>query len=133
MKVKSISENWVKKNVNPKNRRTGDCTIRAVATATGVTWIEAFDGLVAAARKTYHAIGWPDTVDAYLSSIGFVKVSLKVAKGEKRPTVRDLARTLTRPAVLRVASHMVAADGEGHFVDTWDCGGNAVYCYWIKR
>jgi hypothetical protein len=130
---KDFKFNWIRENVNPEGRKTGDCVIRAVAVATGQTWHEAFDGLACVAREMCYPMGVPETVDIYLISLGFKKVSLKVVKGERRKTVRELAMECTSPAVLRAANHMVAADGKGNYVDTWCSGSKAVYCYWIKK
>ena len=36
---------FTKTNANPKNKRTNDCVIRAIALAENKTWLEVFDEL----------------------------------------------------------------------------------------
>ena len=38
---------WVKYNENPQRRNVGDCTVRAIAKATGKSWEEVYMGLSA--------------------------------------------------------------------------------------
>lgn len=45
-----------KLNVNPKNRKTGDCSTRAIAYALGITWEEALDLQVAEAKKCFYDV-----------------------------------------------------------------------------
>ena len=52
--------------------------------------------------------------------------------GERRETVKGLAGTLNKPAVVQVASHLVAIDGKGNYIDTWDSGDKCAYTLWVK-
>lgn len=123
---------YINKNINPKNRKTDDCAIRAVAAAMGVDWYEAYDGLCALARKKASVCNASKTVGAYLLANGFAKLNCQPGQGCSRYTVKELAKELNHPAVARVANHFVAIDGKGNYVDTWDCGDKSVYSAWIK-
>ena len=35
---------FINYNINPLSKKTGDCSVRAVATATGLGWDKAFEG-----------------------------------------------------------------------------------------
>lgn len=123
---------FLKLNVNPKHRRTGDCAVRAVSAATGQDWYEAFDGLSALARKKASVPNDATIVGLYLEQNGFIKRSCKPEAGKNRQTVKELAGTLNKPALVRVANHFVAIDGKGNYVDTWDSGAKCAYTLWIK-
>lgn len=124
---------YINKNLNPKNRTNADdCAIRAVASAMGIDWYEAYDGLCALARKKASVCNASKVVEAYLLSNHFYKRNCQPERGCSRDTVADLATRMRSPAVLRVANHFVAIDGKGNYIDTWDCGGKSVYTAWVK-
>lgn len=124
---------YVKYNVNPKGRKVGDCAIRAVAVATGLGWDEAYKQLSSAGFYYKCAMNDIEAVDIVLKDNGFKVGTIKVQKGEKRPTVSEFARNTPEwYCVLRVANHLVAS-GRGNYVDIWDCGDKSVYKYWYKE
>lgn len=123
---------FIKNNLNPKNLKTDDCAIRAVGLATRLGWDEAYHQLSDIGFETKRAMNAVEVVEQMLINNGFKIGSIKIHKGEHRPTVAEFAAE--HPdwyCVLRVANHLVAT-GKGNYVDTWDCGGKAVYKYWYK-
>lgn len=124
---------YVELNNNPKGKKTDDCVVRAISYASGLAWEEVFDLLCKVARKKCTMPNSKPAFTAVLKDLGFVKQTIPVPQaGESRPTVSDVARWCKTPAVLSVAGHLVAVDGEGHYVDIWDCGKKCCYTYWIK-
>ena len=124
---------YIKYNVNPKNRKVGDCAIRAVAVATGLGWDEAYRQLADAGFMYKCCMSDVEAVDIVLRNNGFAVGTVKVEKGSRRPTVDSFARTHPNwYSVVRVANHLVAT-GKGNYVDIWDCGDKAVYKYWYKE
>ena len=124
---------YVEYNVNPKNKKTGDCVIRAVAVATGLGWDKTYKGLAEAGFICKTAMNDIDAVNYFLKSIGFIEGKLKIVKGIKRPTVKIFAEQHPNwYAVLSLAGHMTCC-GRGNYVDIWDCGEKSVYKYWYKE
>lgn len=119
-------------NVNPDKRKTCDCVIRAIATATGQNWFVVYDELFAFARNKCLMPNDPKLYDKFLLNNGFSKVNVSPLPGKKRLTVADIAREYKSPGVVQVAKHLVAIDGKGNYVDTWDCGAKCAYKLWIK-
>jgi hypothetical protein len=119
-------------NANPKHK-TVDCAIRAVAKAAGLSWLDAFDGLCAVARRRYSVPNDWGVCQRYLATLGFVRGDApKIAKGSHRPTVRSFAEAHPSGAyVLRVANHLTCVV-DGKYYDLWDCGNRAVYGYYGK-
>lgn len=124
---------YIEKNLNPKSRKVGDCTIRAVAAATGLGWDKAYKQLAEAGFHCKCCMCNIEAVDMVLKNNGFKVGKIQVVKGGKRPTVNSFAKeNPTLICVLRVAGHLVAT-GYGNYVDIWDCGEKSVYKYWYKE
>lgn len=62
---------WIRYNPNPAKKQTGDCVVRAVSIAEGITWDEAYEGLTdkAYTEKSMPSINpiWAD----YLEDHGY--------------------------------------------------------------
>ena len=116
----------------PNIHTCGDCHIRCICAATGQTWLEAFDGLAASARKNQWNLGLRENITEYLATLGFQWHAICPKKGEKRPTVSDFAKTHTKGHyVLDISNHVVGAH-HGKYYDIWDCGYKSMYGYWEK-
>lgn len=123
---------YIKHNVNPLGKKTGDCAIRAVAVATGIGWENSYDQLALAGKQCKCCMSDIEAVDLVLKNNGFLEGKIKISKGDRRPTVDSFSREHPDMyMVLRVANHLVAA-GKGNYVDIWDSGDCAVYKYWYK-
>lgn len=123
---------YVEHNINPENKKVGDCAIRAVAVATGLGWDVAYKLLSEIGFNLKCAMSDVEAVEEALLRCGFSVGKIKVPKGSSRPTVAEFADEHPNwYCVLRVANHLVAC-GRGNYVDTWDCGDKSVYKYWYK-
>lgn len=118
---------------NPTEKGTkstkGDCVIRALSIAGGISWLEAFDLLVTYARKTYDVPSGQTCYEKVYEKFGFVKHSVRVVKGEKRMTVEDFCKK--HPGgryILKVANHNTAVV-DGICRDTWNPANKCVYTY----
>lgn len=124
---------YIEKNLNPSGKKTSDCAIRAVAAATDQSWDKVYMDLANTGFQLKKEMSDVDTVDRYLTSLGFITGKIKVAKGQHRPTVEGFARNNPdKVAVLRVANHLTCC-AYGNYVDIWDCGDCSVYKYWYKE
>lgn len=124
---------YIEYNVNPKKKKTGDCAIRAVSVASGLSWDAAYKGLAASGFLLKTAMNDVEAVDHFLKSIGFKEAKLRIRKGEKRYKVAEFAEMYPDYyCVHRVANHFVAT-GRGNYVDIWDSGDMCIYKYWYKE
>lgn len=120
------------KNGKPYKWQKPDCVVRAFALATDKSWDESLDILYGIAKEEYDVPNSRTVLEKALEKYGFEKVSCQPKKGEKRPTVNEIASTSQNKVyVLGVAGHEVCAK-DGFFYDTWNCGESAVYSYMIK-
>ena len=130
--------NFIHYNPNPEFKspkyhwKRGDCTIRAVCKATGLSWETAFIEMCKGALEVHDMPNCKIGEAAGLKRLGFVEgESLKPAKGEKWPFVADMARKYKDKTILcNCVGHIVCCKG-GQFYDVWNCGGIKVRSFWI--
>lgn len=112
---------WVRTNVNPGKRRVGDCVIRAISTATGMSWLEVYDDLHRLGRQIYDVTPSNELWGLYLYRMGFEPLVLP----ENCPscvTVAEFARRFPRGRyIVGTGSHAVAVI-DGDWFDTFDSG-----------
>jgi len=114
-------------------RSNGDCGIRAVALACGLSYKEARSVLKAAAKNGKQGNGqiangiYKEDMSQALKTLGWVWHSAPKFEGRK-------ARYYDLPSgniIARMSKHYVAViDNVVH--DTWDCRNKMVYGYWKK-
>jgi len=119
---------FIKENVNPKKKVTGDCVIRAISKAEGKEWLTVFDSLVAISREIFSVPNYKDTIVRYLSKYPKIDVMHMVGDKRKRYTVNDVSKW-SGTYLIDVANHMTMTCN-GNNYDTWDCGNKCAYRIW---
>ena len=113
---------WRKLNVNPRNKRVGDCVVRAIATATGMTWREVYADLARVGYDEADMMSSNDVWGLYLYLLGFDPFILP----ESCPqcvTVKEFCRFFPNGRyIIGTGSHAVAVI-YGDYYDTFDSGG----------
>lgn len=114
----------------------GDCTIRALSKALGVTWLEAFDKMIPLCREyqVSNVFGAPSSIERQIvERLGFTYHGISNKRGSKRPTVDSFAKDHPEGTfILNVANHEVACVN-GKYYDTWDSGYKSLYGYYEKN
>ncbi len=114
----------------------GDCTIRALSKALGLSWLETFDLMIPYCREyqTPNIFNVDSKTEReILDRLGFDYYGISNKKGMKRPTVSSFAREHKKGTyILNVANHEVAVV-DGVYYDTWDSGHKSLYGYYEKR
>ena len=121
-------------NINPKGKKTGDCSIRALATATNISWDDALDELVAMAHKTKYEPTDRRTMEKVLETYGFNKRKQPRKADNTKYLVRELDQVLSGRyvAVVNVANHYTVVRN-GECIDTWDCRYKTAGNIFIRR
>jgi hypothetical protein len=120
---------FVLENLNPRNRKTGDCVIRAIAKAESKSWVEVFDSLSVIARELYSTTGQTDVISKYLKNYKKIDVKYVDSLGnKKRYTVADVCE-FKGTYIVSVASHLTCVK-DGVLYDTWNCGRKSAYIIW---
>lgn len=123
---------FVKKNVNPKGKKTGDCVVRALSLALGKPYETIYRELFELSLETGYIVNDKRLEEKYLARQGFCK-----HKQPKKPngTKYKIAEidSLCREAVIVVScAHHLTAVMDGEVVDTWDCRAKCISNYYTK-
>lgn len=123
---------YVKFNPNPQNKRVGDCAVRAVCKALGMSWEDAYINL-AAEGMYYHDMPSSNYVwGMYLRRFGFKQKSIPFICPECT-TVADFAELHPKGRyVLGCEGHVVCCI-DGSYFDSWDSGSELVIFYLEKE
>lgn len=121
-------------NPNPRNRNgVGDCTVRAVSKALGISWEAAYIDLVIQGYLLGDMPSSNMVMDSYLKSQGFTKHVIKDTCPEDCYTVSDFADE--HPSgiyILGTGTHVVAVDS-GTYYDSWPSGDESPIYYYEKE
>ena len=138
---------FVKSNVNPKNRKTCDCVIRALTVAIHdenrdikKEYYEVLNELVNISIKTGYMINDKHVYETFLENHGFIKYrqprkrdNTKYQIGEIKSVLNDDVVNYDEDkstCVISCANHLTVYTNV--IVDTWDCRNKSIGNYWVK-
>ena len=120
---------YIYHNSNPKNKRIGDCVIRAVAKVTNQTWEDTYIALATKGLKLCDLPSANSVWGAYLKDIGFKQYAMP-------NTCPDCYTVMDFCIDFPIGVYLVATDGHvvavinGDYYDTWDSGNEVPLYYW---
>ncbi len=128
--------NFKNVNVNPKNRKTGDCSTRALVGTLGISYDEALKLQMKYSLKTYYDPTSKQVMEKVLNEFGYVKMKQPKKFDGRKYEVRELDMILTEKQMLEgvlvtVANHHTCIT-EGYIQDIWNCGHKSVGNYYVK-
>lgn len=113
----------------------GDCQLRALSKALGISWLEAFDLSIPICREvqTYTLFGGSCNVGKdNLAKLGFRYVGISNKRGTSRPTVDEFAKAHPIGSFICKVAHHVVAVVDGKYYDTWNSGYKSLYGYYER-
>ena len=136
-------------NANPKNKITGDCLYRAIATATGLEWNEVVRELAEVAIKTGYSPGSKECMNKFLEANGWKKhkqpkngdntklTGIEFCEYCKNWSDPYLEENISGPVIATIGSHHITTFvqiGNGNYkcYDIWNCTSGKVGNYWYK-
>lgn len=133
-------------NANPKNRVTGDCTFRAIATVLEQSWEQTVMEMAELSCKTGYAINDKKGIEKYLESKGWVKQKQPQKDDGTKYTGCEFCEQLQEDPwlftgkeydynariVAMIGGHHVTAIVSGQILDIWNCSGKTIGNYWTK-
>ena len=122
-------------NVNPKGKRVGDCTIRAIAYASSQSWEKVHEDLFKIAMKEKCVVNEKRCEEKYLDQLGFIKMKQPRKRDNTKYLVRELDKLIDTnryDVIVSVANHLTCVDGN-NIIDIWDCGYKSVGNYWFRK
>lgn len=125
-----------KVNVNPKGRKTGDCSTRAIANTVSTSWEEALQLQTEEALKCYYDPTSKQVVERVLEKFGYVKMKQPRKLDGSKYKVNELDQILTEKqmkegVLVTIANHHTCIKN-GKIQDSWDCGRKSVGNYYVR-
>lgn len=123
---------WKYYNPNPRGKRVGDCSTRALAKAIGGDdWHTAFAAKVAEAAIRCDETDADDVWGAVLRRHGWHRYI--VPEDWDGYTVRDFCRDHPNGVYVLCPHQHVLCACNGDWYDTWDSGDTVPIYYWMKK
>ena len=127
---------YLEKNVNPKNRKTGDCSTRALVSVLGISYEEALKLQYEESLKCYYDPTSKQVMERVLKKFCYTKMPQPKHLDGTKYTVKELDRLLTTKqrsngVLVTVANHHTAIKND-NIIDIWDCGYKCVGNYYVK-
>lgn len=129
-------------NVNPKNKKTSDCVIRALYMTTGNNIENIMNSLTQIYFKTGYFVNDKKCYDRYLKDLGYVKHSQAKKNDNTKYTGKEFCEFLNKTmknnstVFANIGGHHVTTFrnfGNGYMiVDTWNCTDKCVGNWWSK-
>lgn len=125
--------NFKRVNPHPQGLRVGDCVKRACVLASGINYHDIAIMLnrfrkETGAKKFNSDYNWREFIIKVLHGCDFG--NMQYANHGHRFQVWEFAKTCKSKAIVQCANHLVAIDGEGHYLDSWDSGEKSIYKVW---
>ena len=124
-------------NVNPKGRKTADCSTRALVGTLGISYDEALKLQMDVSLKTYYDPTSKQVMEKVLEKFGYVKMKQPRKSDGTKYTVSEMDKLLTKKqlaegVLVTVANHHTCITN-GHVQDIWDCRYKSVGNYYVKN
>ena len=135
-------------DANPKHKKTGDCVIRALATAMNKSWDEVLTDLYKYAMKYKQMLNDDILYKKYLKDQGWVMLKQPRKYDNTKYTGKEFCAELHEGTCFKIDGHefakwdnIIAHIGGHHMVaiidgkitDTWNSGGGCIGNIWIKE
>lgn len=122
---------FIKYNPNPNGKETGDCVVRAISIAEGVSWDEAFQHLTEKAFREKDMPSINPVWTNYLIEQGYTLHGIPNTC-PRCYTVADFAYDHPYGTyVLGTGSHAIAVI-DGNYIDTWN-SGDVIPMYYLQK
>ena len=128
---------YLEKNVNPKNRKTGDCATRALVGCLKISYEDALKLQVEESLKCYYDPTSKQVMERVLKRFGYIKMKMPKKPNGKRYKVYELDEIIpkdirSKGVLVTVANHHTSIVDD-YVMDIWDCRDYSVGNYYIKE
>ncbi len=121
-----------KRNINPRGKSVGDCTVRAVSLALNQPWEVTYIDLCMQGLKMCDMPSANSVWGAYLKRRGFRRNSVPEYLPEDY-SVSDFCADNPRGTYVLACSGHVVTVIDGEYQDTWNSGSEVPIYYWERR
>lgn len=129
--------NYKELNVNPKNRKTGDCSTRALVSVLKISYEDALRLQTEESLRCYYDPTSKQVMERVLERFGYIKMKQPRKVDGTKYTVKELDKIIdsnirNKGVLVTVANHHTAVVGD-EVIDIWDCRYKSVGNYYIKK
>ena len=119
-------------NPNPTGRQVGDCTVRAIAKATGNSWDETYIGLCLQGLILGDLPSANSVWGAYLRQQGFTRNVVPNTCPDCYTAGRFADEHPRGTYILALSGHVVCVQ-DGTIYDSWNSESEIPLYYWVKE
>lgn len=120
-------------NANPKNRITGDCTFRAIATALEQSWELTVMEMAKLSCETGYAINDTKGIAKYMELKGWKKMKQPRKTNNTKYTGKEFCNIFKGTCVANIGGGHIVCIKNGKVYDIWDSTDGCIGNYWIKE
>ena len=124
---------FVKHNVNPKGKKTGDCVVRAISLALDKSYYDVYDELYKLSIGLGYILNDKRVEERLLKSYGFVKHKQPIKPNGKKYLVGEIDKLCKADVIVISCAHHLTAVVKGSLFDTWDCRGKCISNYYTLQ
>ena len=124
---------YIEYNMNPKNKKTGDCVIRAIGFATNKEWGNVYRDLAELGIKKGLMINDTKNWRAYLKDLGYETQKMPRKLNNKRYSLEEFCDKIAednKTYIVKIASHLTVVKDKNLY-DIWNCSRKYVGNYWV--
>ena len=123
-------------NVNPKKRKTADCSTRALTSCLNIDYDTALDLQLEEVKKCYYDFTSRQVIERVLKRFGYVKCKQPRKVDNTKFMVKEMDKVLTKEqlkngVIVNVARHYVVLKDDC-YIDVWNSGNYCVGNYYVK-
>ncbi len=123
---------YIEFNNNPCGRRVGDCAVRALSKALGLTWEAAYITLALNGLQMCDSMNADSVIGATLRQHGFARKSISTTCPDCYDVTEFCKEFPTGTYVLFFGGH-VACVQDGNLFDSFDSSNETPQYYWVKE
>lgn len=118
-------------NINPKQKKTSDCVVRALTLATGRDYYDVYKELFDISVKTGYMLNEKRVEDLFLKNNGFVKYKQPKKIDGTKYTIGEIDQIVgARIIVVRCAGHLTTVV-DATLLDILDCRHKCISNYYL--
>lgn len=118
-------------NPNPKQKRVGDCVIRAICKVLDMDWDDVYIQLCLQGFKMKDMASSNSVWGSYLRSRGFLQITIPNTCPDCF-TIRDFCKDNPQGTFVAGTGSHVVAIVDGNYYDAWD-SGDEIPVYYFRR
>ena len=123
-------------NLNPKNRKTGDCSTRALSNILKMSYEDTLKLQCEVALDCYYDLSSKQVVERVLKKYGYVKMPQPKKSDGTKYKVYELDELVPlelreKGVLVTIANHHTVVKGD-YIEDTWNCGYKTIGNFYVK-